>query len=401
MYVNPRHIGIMAWLVGAPLAGAVGCGSGGAVGNPSGAGTGGGTSASAAHSSSGATATTGASTTTSTTTGAGAGGEGGASGIGPGGGGGSSPVPKGFGPADLQSAYGLDTLVGTDPAQGTVVGIFVSNGSYPDAFADNTVYRSTFGLPTIHLAPAGTTSCAARPCMATVNTSGATSPLPAPQSAFGEAALDVTMVTAACPLCDILSYGVHEFAKETERDPAFDNPGMAVFAAAGDASTQAKDGLSWPSVSPYVTSVGATLITRDPTTARGWTEVFEDSGWGCSAYEPKPSWQAGASTGCSTRAGADISAASGPMAVYYSGAWHSEGGSSAATPLAAGIFALTGNGATGPSYSYTHTSNFHDITKTKSGGGPGTCGNASCLVGVGWDGPTGNGSPNGQAMATP
>jgi hypothetical protein len=71
------------------------------------------------------------------------------------------------------------------------------------------------------------------------------------------------------------------------------------------------------------------------------------------------------------------------------------GGTSAASPLVAAIYTVTGNAAAGPSLSYTKTSAFYDITT----GSNGSCSPSYlCKAGPGYDGPTGNGTPNASAL---
>ena len=84
--------------------------------------------------------------------------------------------------------------------------------------------------------------------------------------------------------------------------------------------------------------------------ARGWTESVwstsstEGAGSGCSAYEPKPSFQT--DTGCARRTVADVSAVADPatgVAVYDSygsGGWTVFGGTSVASPIIGAIYAL-------------------------------------------------------------
>jgi hypothetical protein len=74
------------------------------------------------------------------------------------------------------------------------------------------------------------------------------------------------------------------------------------------------------------------------------------------------------------------------------GGWLVFGGTSAAAPIIGGVYALAGNRAA-PSYPYAHTSALFDITS----GANGSCGSYLCTAGVGYDGPTGLGTPNGAA----
>jgi hypothetical protein len=70
------------------------------------------------------------------------------------------------------------------------------------------------------------------------------------------------------------------------------------------------------------------------------------------------------------------------------------GGTSASSPIIASVYALAGNTASiDNNYPYTHyTGNFNDVTS----GSNGTCPTSQwCTARVGWDGPTGLGTPNG------
>jgi subtilase family serine protease len=97
---------------------------------------------------------------------------------------------------------------------------------------------------------------------------------------------------------------------------------------------------------------------------------------------------------------ADVSAVADPntgVAVYetfrHRGGWMVFGGTSVSSPIMASVYALAGNGASaGLGYSYAHTSSLHDVTS----GSNGSCGGSYlCTAGPGYDGPTGNGTPNG------
>ena len=70
------------------------------------------------------------------------------------------------------------------------------------------------------------------------------------------------------------------------------------------------------------------------------------------------------------------------------------GGTSVSAPIIAAVFALAGNGATinNASFAYSHTSALFDVTTGKNG----TCGGSYLCTGkVGYDGPTGLGTPHG------
>jgi len=68
------------------------------------------------------------------------------------------------------------------------------------------------------------------------------------------------------------------------------------------------------------------------------------------------------------------------------------GGTSVAAPLVGGIYAVNGGAVSDGSDPYAHTSALFDVTS----GSNGSCGGSYlCTAGVGFDGPTGLGTPNG------
>ncbi len=289
------------------------------------------------------------------------------------------PAIRGYGPAELRSAYGLD---GTG-AQGRLVAL-VDAFDDPSAESDLAVYRSQFGLP------ACTT---ANGCFRKLDARGGTR-FPRPDAAWSrEISLDLDMLSAACPDCRIAlveadgagipelgvavntaaslpqvaaignSYGVAESATEIQWDGFFHHPGIAITAASGDGGY----GTGYPAASPHVTAVGGTTLRRDGS-PRGWSESpWTGASSGCSRYEPKPSWQH--DPGCPRRTIADVSAVADPatgVAMYdtYQGpGWVLAGGTSAATAFIAGVYALAGNTAAvvGGSYPYAHTDQLNPV----------------------------------------
>jgi hypothetical protein len=323
----------------------------------------------------------------------------------------SFATPQGYGPTDLQSAYKI-------PAGGSGMTVAIVDAQDdPNAESDLATYRSTFGLP------ACTT---ANGCFKKVNQSGAASPLPSADSGWaGEIALDLDMVSSACPSCKIIlveasaattadlgaavntaaalgamaisnSYGGTEDGSEASYDSEYYyHPGIAITASSGDSGY----GASYPATGAHVIAVGGTSLST-ATGARGWTETAWNSGGsGCSSDVAKPTWQTDAS--CAKRMEVDIAAVADPntgVAVYdtYGGSgWNVYGGTSAASPLVAGIIAATGlNGSkqmSDASWFYSHKGDLYDVTS----GSNGTCSVAyECDAGVGYDGPTGWGTPN-------
>ncbi|MFF5402101.1 putative Ig domain-containing protein [Streptomyces misionensis] len=334
----------------------------------------------------------------------------------------AAAAPSGLSPANLHSAYNLPTTGGS----GLTVAV-VDAYNDPNAEADLATYRSQYGL----------SACTkANGCFKQVSQTGSTTSLPTNDSGWaGEEALDIDMVSAVCPNCNIdlveansandtdlgiaeneavalgakfvsNSWGGSEASSQTTEDSQyFKHPGVAITVSAGDSGY----GAEYPATSQYVTAVGGTALTTS-SNSRGWSESVwntsstEGTGSGCSAYDPKPSWQT--DSGCSKRMEADVSAVADPatgVAVYdtYGGSgWAVYGGTSASSPIIAGVYALAGTPASSDypaKYPYSHTGNLNDVTS----GSNGSCTTSYfCKATTGYDGPTGWGTPNGTAAFT-
>ena len=329
------------------------------------------------------------------------------------------PANDGYGPASLQSAYKLPSSAAGSGQTVAVVDAFDD----PRAASDLATYRSSWGLP----------ACGTG-CFTKVNQDGMASPLPRAAGNSGwaiEESLDIEMVSAICPNCHILlvearnaraaslgaavntavgmgakyvsnSYGRPESASDPSLDAKYyRHPGVAVTASAGDNGY----GVSYPAASRYVTSVGGTSL-RPASGSRGWAESAwgrtghgAGTGSGCSADDAKPGWQADA--GCAMRTSNDVAAVADPntgVAIYDSydeHGWLEAGGTSAAAPIIASVFALAGPPADGSypsSYPYAHPGGLFDVTS----GADGSCADSYlCTAGAGYDGPTGLGTPDG------
>jgi subtilase family serine protease len=352
----------------------------------------------------------------------------------------SGSAPAGFGPSDLQSAYNLSAASASGGSGQTVA--VVDAFDDPNAEADLATYRSTFGLP----------ACtSAGGCFRKVNQSGDAGSPPAGNTGWGvEISLDLDMVSAICPGCNILlveanstsiadlgtavdtaarlgateisnSYGANEQSAETGTDSHYNHPGIMITASSGDSGF----GVQYPAASPFVTAVGGTSLAKDGS-ARGWAEsAWSGAGSGCSSFEAKPSWQQ--DPGCGNRTVADVSAVADPntgVAVYDTynmttctlllfgcsltggTGWMVVGGTSVGSPVIASVYALAGHAATNTyaSQPYGNTGSLNDVTTGSNGGGStglfglfGTpnCGSYLCNAGPGYDGPTGLGTPNG------
>lgn len=312
-------------------------------------------------------------------------------------------TPAGYSPNDLQTAYNL-TSYSSGNGSGNTVAI-VDAFDDPNAASDLAIYRSQWGLPACNVSDGCFTKVKLG---SSANTGWAE-----------EESLDVDMVSAICPHCNIMlveaasnstaalataekyatahakyvsnSWSGNEGSKTYDGD--FNVSGVAIAAATGDNGYNRT--AQWPAILPTVTAVGGTSLTSySPRKEAAWS----GAGSGCSKVYAKPSFQSGLSTGCSKRAQADTSADANPntgVAVYdtyHESGWLVFGGTSVATPIIASVFALAGNTANNnDSYLYSHRSSLNDVTSGKNG----SCGAPLCTAGVGWDGPTGLGTPNG------
>ncbi|WP_033282071.1 putative Ig domain-containing protein [Streptomyces sp. NRRL F-525] len=329
---------------------------------------------------------------------------------------------SGLSPANLHSAYALPSTGGS----GLTVAV-VDAYNDPNAASDLATYRSNFGLSACTVASG---------CFKQVSQTGSTTSLPTNDTGWaGEEALDIDMVSAVCPNCNIIlveatsatdanlgaaeneavalgakfvsnSWGGSESSSQTSEDTSyFKHPGVAITVSSGDEAY----GAEYPATSQYVTAVGGTALSTS-SNSRGWTESVwktsstEGGGSGCSAYDAKPTWQT--DTGCTKRMEADVSAVADPatgVAVYdtYGGSgWAVYGGTSASSPIIAGVYALAGTPGSSDypaKYPYSHTSNLYDVTS----GNNGSCTTSYfCTAGTGYDGPTGWGTPDGTAAFT-
>lgn len=322
--------------------------------------------------------------------------------------------PNGLHPytaADLQGAYRLpSSLLG---ARQTIA--IVDAFDNPNAAADLAVYREANGLPPCN---------ADFPCFKKVDQRGGTD-YPQPDPGWGlEESLDVDMASAICPNCSIVlveaddnsfenlaaavdeavalgadvvsnSYGGREYGTElADVADHYNHPGTVVTASTGDSGF----GVSIPAALPGVVAVGGTSLYA-LAGGRGWAETaWAGAGSGCSAYVTKPSWQHDRS--CGKRAVADVAAVADPatpVAVYDTfgvPGWVAVGGTSASSPIVAGIYALAGNAHSVDAgrYLYDHQRDLFDVTA----GTNGFCdGDVLCTAARGYDGPTGLGTPDG------
>jgi subtilase family serine protease len=334
----------------------------------------------------------------------------------------ATAAPKGYGPAQFRGAYGLPS---SGPAGQTIA--IVDAYDDPNIAADLNAYSSQFGLPLCN---------SSNPCFQKVNQSGSASgPFPRADSGWSlEIALDVEVAHAICPNCKILlveassnslsnlsaavktaanlgateisnSYGGSEFSGELGEAYAapYSQPGIAVTVSSGDSSYGS---FGFPAALSSVITVGGTTLNLGPGNTYGGETVWSGTGSGCSLYVTAPEWQSFLSACAGKRGTADVAADADPAtgaAVYdsikYQGrsGWMQIGGTSLSSPLVAGVYALAGGvpaGSTGASALYGHLGDgtvLHDVTS----GSNGRCNTIMCRGGIGYDGPTGVGTPAG------
>ena len=330
----------------------------------------------------------------------------------------SEPSDSALGPEKLRNAYGITT-------DGTATIAIVDAFGYSNAESDLAKYRTQFGLG----------DCKSdNGCFRKLNQAGQSSPLPPDNSSWSqEAALDLDMASAICPHCKLLliqansnslddlskavatagqlgaraisnSYGAAESRWVAPYEQRYNIPGVAVTVSNGDAGY----GVQFPASSPHVVAVGGTSLTP-ASNSRGWSEtVWSGTGSGCSAVFAKPSWQS--DKGCGKRTVGDVAAVADPYTGVWVNwtapgttggscdpsaagdcSWYVFGGTSVGAPIIAAAYAING-GPVNPADLYSHVTAFNDVTV----GSNGSCRRTAylCAAGVGYDGPTGNGSLN-------
>ncbi|UPK76652.1 S8 family serine peptidase [Nocardioidaceae bacterium SCSIO 66511] len=320
--------------------------------------------------------------------------------------------PAGWGATELRAAYGLPK----DPKPGQKVGVVVA-GDYPTAAADMNKYRRQYGLALCKIKDG---------CFKKINQRGKAGAYPRPDPGWAmEAALDLQMISAACPTCKIVlaesdnptvasmgkavdaavdagavvtnhSYGLYEYKGVKKANRKYARSGVTAVSASGDYGFEPA---SFPASSNNVLAVGGTTL-HHAATKRGWREkVWKYGGSACSAYFSGPSGQD--DPACQMRTVADAAAVSDGLAVYnsFSGGkkrrWWVIGGTSASSPFIAGMIAAAKAGGLKPRDLYASGGDgFNDVRKGRNG----FCKRSYlCTAKRGYDGPTGFGTPRGLA----
>jgi len=294
----------------------------------------------------------------------------------------------------------------------------------------------------------------APPKIVPVSVGGASSQAGKDTDADGEVALDVQVAGAGAPgatiavyfaantdqgFVDAITQAVHDTANKpsvmsiswgsaesgwtaqavTAMTSAFQDAaevGVSVFAASGDglATDGVSDGkahVDFPASSPWVVGCGGTRLAvsgAELTSESVWNSNGGGTGGGISALFPVPAYQAGVKAPPPANKGAkpgrgvpDVAADADPDSGYQvvvDGKDEVIGGTSAAAPLWAGLFALANEAAgkaVGQPHSvlYANPAAFHDVVK-----GDNKAGKIGYSAAPGWDACTGLGTPIGAAI---
>jgi subtilase family serine protease len=328
--------------------------------------------------------------------------------------------PTGLLPADLQARYHTPSSTN---GSGQVVAI-VDAYDNPNITSDLATYRTRFRLGTANFTK--------------YNQNGQTSNYPSGSTSWGsEEDLDVDMVSAICPKCTIylieansnytsdletaeatavnlraliisnswICYYVSKYCGASES--SFSSPGVAYLAASGDFGYNFNGAPEWFG---SVISVGGTQLTEN---GSHYSEtVWNGAGGGCSSNgssygQTKPSWQH--DPGCIFRTDSDVSSEAGcspgvaEYDTYGNPGWFQECGTSAASPLNAGVIGLAGNASSlnaGEKFWKLKKKQLEKELHAITSGSDGSCGGSYlCQAGTKqfktYSGPAGWGTPNG------
>jgi subtilase family serine protease len=360
-----------------------------------------------------------------------------------------------YNPADLQTAYAVNSIAHSNGGAGITVAI-VDAYYNSQTEADLATYSSAFGLPACSVASG---------CLTIVSQTGAVcTVMPTPCSTSAtfngegwalETDLDVEAVHAMAPNAHILlvtatsdsnvnlftavayayahadvvtdSWGENEFSGETAAESVFSASTVPILFSAGDAGAVAE----YPCMSAYTVCVGGTKLLVTATSFRkaesAWgTDSQGGGGGGCSAYISAPAWQSGFSTSAcgSARGAPDIAAVADEYTGMntYLGSFaalglsssctptlcpaggYVIGGTSLASPLMAGLVALIDADRVYNGHSKLGSNMAHSLY---TGAGTSyryryydvTTGSTGFAAGTGWDRATGLGVVLGPAFA--
>jgi subtilase family serine protease len=281
-------------------------------------------------------------------------------------------IPNGETPGSIACIYGVvtptlgclksSTIVPTGGAKAIAV---VDFGHYSAVQSDLDTFSAQFGLPST-----------------TIQVICTPGPPPCPNNAGTqwdlETALDVQWAHAMAPHAKIIlaeftndpiddgaetqaaaavaaagggevsnswTYNGGEDPSETQLDHFFTTPGVVYFGSAGDAGL----GPAYPSISPNVISAGGTRVVRDSSGNFTGETCWSGSGGGISQFEIRPTYQVLVPSGATPRRGtpdlagvADPSTGVDVFSSTFCHGWCIVGGTSASSPILAGIVNQSG-----------------------------------------------------------
>lgn len=369
-------------------------------------------------------------------------------------------APQGMGPSDVLTAYNVPSSSAANGRIVAIIDspdsqAYTDLSTYRSAYGLPALPRCT-GNPTGAL-PA----CFAQVAEDGGPSTGANTCSSEQSCDDGETSLDTQMISAVCPDCSILLVETNldsgtgadlvaavataarlgasainiSFGGVEATDPSsqcatvsganpvgFTTPGHLVVAASGDYGYEDENcggtAPAYPASAPDVLAVGGTTLKAgSPYTEIAWNDGTggqDATVSGCSTEFAQPSWQVPllSSSGCGKRALVDVSAVaafsdSTGTSIYIAsytggngGDWAGTEGTSAAAPLVAALLTRVGLTTTISNdlgWPYANASAFNDVT-TGDDDSNGACNNLLCKSQVGWDGPTGVGTPNATAL---
>lgn len=336
-------------------------------------------------------------------------------------------APGSFAPARVAALYGFPTPA--DPGKGQTIALIELGGGSRQK--DIAAYFDAMDLPT--------------PAVASVPVDGARNDPGTPGGPDGEVMLDIEVLGSVVPHANIAVYyapntdrgfadAIGQAAHDAGRDVSvisisWGGPegnyspqavaameaaledcaalGITVLVAAGDNGSDdgvgdGQDHVDYPGSSPLVTCCGGTKLTADgpaiaSETVWGGVDGNGATGGGFSTLFGPPAWQQDhhAYQGRGVPDVAGNAAPANGYQVLVDGEWSVVGGTSACSPLFAGLIALRNqikgirSGLVNPLF-YANPSAFRDVTDGSNG---------TYSAGPGWDACSGLGVPRGEKVA--
>ena len=333
----------------------------------------------------------------------------------------SSPGVPPFVPADLRKAYNFLPLYSRGVnGNGTRIAIVDAFGD-PTLSTDLSSFNSLTGLPTANVnifypdgVPKKMNSGWAVETSLDVEWAHAMAPsatidlVVALDSTLGSVFDGIAYVANSLPSETVLSmsFGLAESSYPTTGSftiiathqlfVTMTSHGTTPFASSGDSGATSCCNPQYPSSDPLVVAVGGTSLTLNNDASYGSETTWSGSGAGSSTVFSKPSWQQG--LGDSMRDAVDVSYDADPntgVLVVQGGREFQVGGTSAGSPQWAALVDLASQ-ANSKSYGSINANlykigSYHDITSGSNG---------FFTASVGWDYPTGFGTPDANCIAS-